>query len=34
MFEVDLNSGLKEKPDLKSWCWLTIINARILNMPE
>ena len=36
MFQIDMNSDLKEKPDLNSRGWLYIIwtgNARILNMP-
>ena len=37
MFQTDMNSDLKEEPDLNSRCWCYIIwtgNARILNKPE
>ena len=38
MFQIDLNSDLKEQPSLKNWCWFTLFeiygNTRILNMPE
>ena len=37
MFEIDMNSDLKEEPELNSSCWFYIIrtgNATILNNPE
>ena len=37
MFQIDLNSDLKEEPNLKSRCLVYTFwtgNARTLNMPE
>ena len=29
MFQIDLNSDLKEEPDLKSRCWFTLFEPVI-----
>ena len=34
MSQIDLNSDLKEKPDLKSMCFWFLLFGRGLNMPE
>ena len=36
MFQIDLNSDFKEKPDFKSKCWFTLCfsMSKVVNMAE
>ena len=34
MFQIDLKNDLKEDPDLKGRCCITLLEPVMLNMPE